>query len=196
MQETFSYLEPVFKAEVGAEYIFSDRIELYLGTRQITRGTGDTSNTVFSYTAADVEVFNSETGADVTAAWLAYTGFSPGTVFSNNYDSATGGGYTVGNIEDFIALFGYATPTGAAYNTALGLTPGSRAIYRYTVAAVNTQYNPSLPASTGTLLGTQIEIIYTPYANPASTPTANNSAYEDITFLRIEGDIYDPPSEG
>jgi hypothetical protein len=176
--ETFSYLEPVFKAEVGAEYIFSDRIELYVGTRQITRGTGDTSNTVFSYTAADVEVFNSETGADVTAAWLAYTGFSPGTVFLNNYDSATGGGYTVGNIEDFIALFGYAPPTDAAYNTALGLTPGSRAVYRFTVAVVNTQYNLSLPASTGTLLGSQIEII------KPHTPTQHQ--HQPLTTLLMQ----------
>jgi hypothetical protein len=194
--ETFSYLEPVFKAEVGAEYIFSDRIELYLGYREITRGTGDTSNTVFSYTAADVEVFNSETGADVTSAWLAFTGFSPGTVFVNNYNSTTLGGRTVGTIRDEVALFGYAAPTSAGFNAALGLTPGSRAVFRETVSAVNTQYNPLLPASTGTLLGVQGEIIYTPYADPASTPTANNSAYADITFLRIEGDIYDPPSEG
>ena len=28
------------------------------------------------------------------------------------------------------------------------------------------------------------------------TPGADNSAYADITFLRVEGDIYDPPSEG
>lgn len=194
--ETFSYLEPVFKAEVGAENIFSSRIELYVGFRDITRGIGDTSNTTFSYTAADIEVFNSETGADVTAAWLTYTGYSPGIVFIRNFNSATGGGYTVGSIVDYVALIGYAPPTPADYNAALGLTAGSRAVYRETVAVVNTQYNPSLPASTGTLIGTQTEIIYTPYANPASTPTANNSAYADITFLRIEGDIYDPPSEG
>jgi hypothetical protein len=194
--ETFSYLDKVRKAEVGAEYIFSDRIELYLGFRTITRGTGDTSNTIFSYTAADVEVFNSETGADVTAAWLAYTGYSPGVVFVENYNATTGGGYTVGTVVDYVALLGYAPPTSAAYNTALGLTAGSRAVYRETTSVVNTQYNGSLPASTGTLVGTQNEIIYTPYADPASTPTANNSAYADITFLRIEGNIYDPPSEG
>jgi hypothetical protein len=191
--ETFSYLGQFFKAEVGAENVFSDRIELYQGIRQLTRGIGDTTNTVFKYT---VQVFNSDTGEDITAAWEAFSGISPGTEFAENLNPATGGGYAAGNIKDYVADDGYYAPTSNAFNTALGLEDGARAVYVETVTEVDTQYNPSLPASTGELLGTQSEFIYTPYADPESTPTADNSAYADITFLRVTGDIYDPPSEG
>lgn len=194
--DTYSFLEQLNKAEVNATYTFVNSIDLFLGARIITRGTGDTSNTVFGGTAADIQVFNSDNGADVTAAWLAFSNFAPGLEFVSNFNSATGGGKTVGTIEDIIASFGYIPPTSSAFNAALGLVPGSKAIFIQTVAFVNTQYNPLLPASTGTLLGIQEEILFSEYADPDVTPTADNSAYADITFLRVDGDIYDPPDEG
>jgi hypothetical protein len=193
--ETFSYLRPVTKAEVGFVDTIPVSYENYEGLRAITRGTGDTSNTVFIFTAADVQVFNSDTGADITATWLAYTGYSPSLQFLSNYDSTTGGGRTVGTIFDVVALFGYFAPDPVTA-AALGIPSGAKAVFQNTISIVNTQYNASLPVSTGTLIGVQEEYIETPYADPASTPSANNSAYADITFLRIEGDIYDPPSEG
>jgi hypothetical protein len=184
--ETFSYLDQFFKAEVGAEGTSSDRVGLYQGVRRITRGTGDITNTVFSGT---ITLFNSDTGEDVSAAFFAFLGISPATLFFF-------AGNAAGTIRDFIAESGYSAPTSNAFNTALGLTPGSRLVSRLTVTEVNTQYNPLLPASTGELFGTQDEVIYSPYPDPESTPTADNSAYADITFLRVTGDIYDPPSEG
>lgn len=193
--ETHSYLNQLNKAEVNFTYTEVQDPSLYYGARIITRGTGDTSNSVFISTAGDAQIFNSDTGADVTAAWLTYTGYSPSLQFLNNYNAATGGGYTVGTINDLVALFGYFPPD-PGLATALGIPSGAKIIYQYTVSIVNNQYNVSLPASAGTLIGTQTEFIETPYANPASTPTANNSAYADITFLRINGDIYDPPEEG
>jgi hypothetical protein len=196
--ETFSYLDPVWKAEVGFVYTESYPAQsgIYYGLRQITRGTGDTTNTVFTFTAADIQVFNSDNGADVTAAWLTFQGLSPTVTFAGNLNSTTGGGFAVGYIQDVIALAGYTDSGAGGIAAALGIPTGARLVFQYTVAVVDTQYNPSLPASTGTLIGIQYEKIETPYANPASTPTANNSAYADTTFLRINGDIYDPPSEG
>jgi hypothetical protein len=196
--ETFSYLEQPYKAEVGFTFTNSYNVDagIYTGTRTITRGTGDTSNTVFTYTAADIQVFNSDNGADVTTAWLTFTGYSPGTLFAENLNTTTGGGRTVGTIVDYVALIGYIALGAGGIAAALGIPAGAKPIFQNTISVVNTQYNASLPASTGTLTGTQYEIIQTPYANPASTPTANNSAYADITFLRIQGNIYDPPSEG
>jgi hypothetical protein len=193
--DTYSYLEPVRKAEINATFTISDPVDSYVGFRIITRGVGDTTNTVYSYTGADLELYNSDTGADVTAAWFAYTGYSPSIVFLVNYNPATGGGFAVGTIQDLVATFGYFPPD-PSLNAALGLPAGSNLISVSTITAVNTQYNPALPASTGTLYGEQNEVIDTPYPDPSSTPTANNSAYADITFLRIQGDIYDPPSEG
>jgi hypothetical protein len=196
--ETFSYLGQLLEAEVGFVWTESFAIDsgVYTGARLLTRGTGDTSNTVITYTGADLQVFNSDNGADVTTAYFTFTGFSPATVFAENFNSATGGGFTSGTLRDNIALFGYAEFGASGIAAALGIPAGARPIFQITVDAVNTQYNPSLPASSGTLIGVHREIVQTPYADPASTPSANNSAYADITFLRIEGDIYDPPSEG
>jgi len=196
--ETFSYLGEVFKADAGFVYTESSAVDagVYTGFRTITRGTGDTSNTVFSYTAADIQVFNSDDGADVTAAWLAFTGYAPGVTFVENYNSSTGGGRIVGTIVDQIALYGYIELGAGGIAAALGIPAGAKPVFQKTVDTVDAQYNPSLPVSTGTLTGVQNEVVQTPYSNPASTPTADNSAYADITFLRVDGDIYDPPSEG
>lgn len=196
--ETFSYLGQLLKAEVDFVWTESLAIDsgVYTGIRILTRGTGDTSNTVITYTGADLQVFNSDNGADVTAAYFTFTGFSPATVFAENFNPATGGGFTSGTLRDNIALFGYIELGTGGIAAALGIPAGAKPIFQITVDAVNTQFNPSLPASTGTLIGVQREVVQTIYSNPASTPSANNSAYADITFLRIEGDIYDPPSEG
>jgi hypothetical protein len=193
--DTYSTLQPLLKAELNSKYTEVLPVDPYVGARFITRGSGDTTNTVFSFTAADVQVFNSDTGADVTSEWLTWAGYSPALIFLNNYNSTTGGGLAVDTIEDGIAGGGYQPPD-PTFSSALGLPPGSNAVFIYTVTDVDTQYNPSLPASTGTLLGTQAEFVFTPYADPDVTPTADNSAYADITFLRVDGDIYDPPDEG
>ncbi len=193
--ETYSYLDEVFKSTTGFVKTDQIRYDAYSGFRQRTIGTGDTTNSVFTYRAADVKVYNSDTGADVTAAWLAYTGFSPGTTFASNYNPATGGGYASGTIVDYVALIGYGPPD-PAFAAALGVPAGAYAVFQTTVFQSFIQYNPALPISTGTLVGTQLEWIYSPYANPASTPSADNSAYADITFLRVNGDIYDPPEQG
>jgi hypothetical protein len=191
--ETYSYLQPLIKAEVGHDFTYSDDgilgdSEFYVGERYRFLGTGSIANTAASHTAADVTVFNSDTGADVTAAWLAATGIPPSTVFLYGLSPA-------GTIIDFVALGGLY-PSDPVLRAALGLPSGARAVYQAEIQNVTNQYDPLLPADTGTFEGLQIEKIISPYADPASTPTANNSAYADITFLRIEGDIYDPPSEG
>ena len=191
--ETYSYLQPLIKAEVGHVFTYSDEgllgdSEFYVGERYRFLGTGSIANTAATHTAADVTVFNSDTGADVTAAWLTATGIPPSTVFVYGLQPA-------GTIIDFVAISGLY-PSDPVLRAALGLPSGARAVYQAEIQNVTNQYDPLLPADTGTFEGLQIEKILSPYANPASTPTANNSAYADITFLRIEGDIYDPPSEG
>ena len=194
--ETYSYLSTLYQAQVDSTFIEVISADFYEGTKEITRGTGDTSNSVFFVATDSLEVFNSSTGADVTTAFFTFIGItpSPSVKFAYNTISSGGvviGGKTVGTIEDL----GVGAPD-SAFNTALGLPPGASAIFVNTVTEVNNQVNMLNPASTGTLTGVQREFVISPYANPASTPTANNSAYADITFLRINGDIYDPPSEG
>jgi hypothetical protein len=196
--ETFSYLEHALQAEVG--FIWTEIypvFPIYNGFRRITRGTGDTGNSAIIITAADVLVFNSDDGSDITAAWLAFHGYSPEVKFTYNanfdggiFDGTCG---QPGEIEDLIALVGYGRISSAG---SLGIPAGAKMIFQNTVTEVTNQLNSSLPASTGTLTAVQYEVVETPYPDPESTPTADNSAYADITFLRVTGDIYDPPTGG
>jgi hypothetical protein len=191
--ETFSYLEQALQAEVG--FIWTEIypvFPVYYGARRITRGTGDTGNSAIIITAADILVFNSDDGSDITAAWLAFHGYSPEVEFAYNYDD-DGTCSQPGEIVNYIALDGYYQFSLAS---SLGIPAGAKMIFQNTVTEVTNQFNLSLPASTGTLTAVQYEIIETPYPDPESTPTADNSAYADITFLRVTGNIYDPPSEG
>ena len=254
--ETYSYLAQLFQTVVGSTYTYSFNPYSYTYSRIITRGLGDTSNTVATFTGNDIFAFNSDNGADISAAFLASQGWTLATVFTVNLNSATGGGLTVGTITPEVV----SAPGAPGF---LGIPDGARLVLQFTIATVNTQYNPALPASTGTLYGVQAEIIESPYDNLSGTysqsgttvtvtatahgltagntvyveitsgngvegtytvatvpnansftytagtslttsgnlylpltPSADNSAYADITFLRVEGDIYDPPSEG
>ena len=68
---------------------------------------------------------------------------------------------------------------------------------RYENAVIDNQINTSNPASTGTLEGVQIEDHLSTYPDPSSPPaSADFTTFADITFLEIDGDIYDPPSSG
>jgi hypothetical protein len=254
--ETYSYLSQLQKAEAGATYTYSYDPYSYYTHREIARGLGDTSNTVMLLTANDVQAFNSDDGTDITAGYWAYRGWISSTLLALNLNTSTGGGNTVGTITEF----GTLSPESPGF---LGIPQGARLVIQFTITSVNTQYNLSLPASTGTLYGVQAENIESPYdyltgtysqsgttvtvtatahglaigntvyieitsgngvegtyivatvpnANTFTytagtsqttsgnlylplTPGADNSAYADITFLRVEGDIYDPPSEG
>jgi len=154
--ETYSYLSQLQKAEVGAVYTYSYNPSNYYTTRFITRGIGSTSNTVIELTFNDMYAFNSDNGADITSAYLAYLGLDPTDVAIINYNPATGGGFTVGTIDDF----GTQAPLGPGF---LGIPAGARLVIQFTITAVNTQFNPALPASTGTLYGVQQENIESPY---------------------------------
>ena len=154
--ETYSYLSQLIKAEAGFTYTYSFDPYSYYTSRLITRGLGDTSNTVATFTGNDVFAFNSDDGTDISAAYLAYQGWTFATQLAVNLNPATGGGFTVGSIQEQ----GTAAPQSPGF---LGIPAGARLVVQYTIAAVNTQYNPALPASTGTLYGVQQENIESPY---------------------------------
>jgi hypothetical protein len=96
-------------------------------------------------------------------------------------------------VIDWISAVGYFAPDPSFY-TAIGSSGSITNIW--SVTGVNNQYDAGTPASTGTLEGVQYEYVVSKYADPASTPTADNSSYADITFLKVVGDIYDPPDAG
>ena len=154
--ETYSYLSQLAKATAGSVYTYSYDPYSYYTTRLITRGLGDTSNTVATLTGNDVFAFNSDDGTDISAAYLAYKGWTISTLLGINFNPATGGGFTVGSIYEA----GTIAPQSPGF---LGIPAGARLVIQFTIAAVNNQYNPALPASTGTLYGVQQENIESPY---------------------------------
>ena len=148
--ETYSYLSQLAKAEVGAVYTYSFDPYSYFTSRQIIRGSGDTSNIAATLTGNDVFAFNSDDGTDISAAYLAYRGWTSITPLILSTPGA------VGTINEL----GTSSPRSPGF---LGIPAGARLVIQFIIAAVNTQYNPALPASTGTLYGVQAENIESPY---------------------------------
>jgi len=175
-----------------------------------TFGTGDTSNTTFIMSA---QVFDAETGDNVTTAYQTFIGASDMNFGFNQRFSSTGtflGGKTVGTIEDLAVDFNNgnllppinATTVAAGIYTqsdlnALNAVSGSRTkfIFKYTFVSVNNQANPSNPASTGTLDGVQNEQIVGTSAVIQNTSN-NNSSFADITFLATSGNLFETPGSG
>ena len=191
---TYSYLEPLEKVGTVTQRL-PDFVNFYNRVRNITRGTGDTTNAVLKTSFANFTAFDNATGTDVTALVLTALGItSPSTTFNYwNLNFTTNSGIAVGTIRTFPSS-GLTAPDAAAW-TSLGLTGAPTFVYE-NVALVN-PYNPALPASTGTLDGIQREFFLSEYADPAAPPgTADYTNFADITFLEINGDIYDPPSDG
>ena len=187
--ETYSYLSQLQKAEAGATYTYSYDPYSYYTHREIARGLGDTSNTVILLTANDVQAFNSDDGTDITAGYWAYRGWISTTLLALNLNTSTGGGNTVGTITEF----GTIPPESPGF---LGIPQGARLVIQFTIASVNTQYNLSLPASTGTLYGVQAENIESPYdyltgtysqsgTTVTVTATAHGLAISDTVYIEI-----------
>ena len=194
--DTYTYLTDT----IGTSGDWTERQD-YLSTsywqyRTVARGSGTVTNSVIE---ATLEIYDNVSGADLTTAYFAALGLPTNTVFGFNYSTnyiqngtAPVAG-AVGAVQDYVAVFGYNAPD-AAFWTGIGSSGNVSAVY--TISGVNNQADPGYPASTGTLEGVQYEYVVSKYADPASTPTADNSAFADITFLKVVGNIYDPPESG
>lgn len=191
--ETYSYVTEVLPSS-GESTVREDWFNgLYGGIRTVARGTGDTSNSVILYT---IQVFDNVTGADISAAYFTAAGLPSNTQFAVNQTGLAA--YGCGLVDtplDFIDNPNYGTGLVDPSSFWLSFSSGSTTFKR-TVVGVNNQFYIANPASTGTLTGVQTEYVISKYPNPASTPTADNSSYADITFLKVVGDIYDPPEAG
>ena len=168
----------------------------YWQYRTVARGSGDVTNSIIE---ATLEIYDNVSGSDLTTAYFTAIGLPTNTVFGFNYStnyilngtSPVCG--AVGVVEDYVSALGYNAPD-AAFWTGIGSSGNVSAVY--TISGVNNQADAGYPASTGTLEGVQYEYVVSKYADPASTPTADNSAFADITFLKVVGNIYDPPDSG
>ena len=164
-----------------------------------TFGTGDTSNIVFFVTR---QVFDAETGANVTNAWATYTGYPANQQFSINqsYNSSTGRyqGRAVGTVESFFGSNNtLLAPLSGSNLAALKQVSGGRTkfVFKYTFVSITNQHDTQLPASTGTLDGVQGEFTIGTSATIQNTSN-NNSSFADITFLASSGNLYETPASG
>lgn len=196
---TFSYLSELFKAEVGAKSIqrLVDNSQYYNNSLLITRGVGDTTNSVMFVATSNFEVYDNGTGADLTAAYFAAIGITPSPTTYFVYNAIISGGsiigaHPVGYIQN-LPIYPLNLPN--FFYLSIGAT-GSVTITQE-VSIVNNQANPSNPPSTGTLYGMQYEYHLSEFADPNSPPgTEDYTAFADITFLQVDGNIYDPPDAG
>ena len=209
--DIYTYLVEIIKASSGSSLRNEpDFGKDYQNERVITRGTGDTSNTTY---IVSMQVFDAETGDNVTTAYQNWLGYSNLEFrYNGRYDNSGNliGGKTVGTLEDYAVLLNNgnllppinATTVAAgeySQSTLNGLNAisGGRTkfIFKNTFVSLNTQTNTSNPASTGTLEGVQSEMIVGTSATIQNTSN-NNSSFADITFLATSGNLYEEPTAG
>jgi len=196
--DIYSFLNPVVKPSGSTLQANPDERLDFFNSRTKTLGTGDTSNITFT---ASLQVFDSETGANITTAYNTFIGATTSNyIFNATLDSSGNvtGGRTVGTIFDlanFAGITGLFEPS--PYNSALQQVSGGRTkfTFKYTFVSIDNQTNTSNPASTGTLEGTQEEIIIGTSTTIQNTSN-NNSSFADITFLSTSGTLYEQPSSG
>jgi hypothetical protein len=197
-----AYYVSLFESPKGFIQRFNPNIETYFyNERLITRGEGDTTNSTWSVPGTAIKAFEIETGIDRTADYWAGTSGAANFTFNFNarffQGGAIAGGYAVGFVNPFSIPIGtFGAPFDSNFFTTLFGT-SSPCLIVYPEATVNKQSNPSNPASTGELYGLELEEAYSPVQNPSAFPsTYDFTAFSDITFLEIDGDIYDAVQQG
>jgi hypothetical protein len=197
-----AYYVSKFQSPKGFIERWNPNIETYFyNNRLITRGEGDTTNSTWSVPGTAIKAFEIETGIDRTADYWAGTSGAANFTFNFNatffQGGAISGGYAVGFVNPFSIPIGtFGAPFSSNFFTILFGTSNPCLIV-YPEATVNKQSNPSNPASTGQLYGLELEEGYSPVSNPAAFPSSYDfTVFSDITFLEIDGDIYDAVQQG
>lgn len=194
---TYSYLQPIF-GDGGWTDRWARYDLFYTARYQTTRGVGDTTNSIVKYYQTDIKVIEQETGVDVTASYWAALGItpSPSSFYALNAvlsGTTIVGGNPVGTTVRYPTT-GYDSPYAAIWS-ALGAS--GPIAYIVENAVIDDQVYSLNPPSSGTLYGIQTEQHISTYADPSSPPSsADFTSFADITFLEIDGDIYDPPTSG
>ena len=206
--DIYTYLTELYKPASGT-YLenVGDLGKDFTGERYKTFGTGDTSNTTF---VMSLQVFDAETGDNVTSAYQTFLGASDMEFGFNQKFDNTGfiGGRNPGEIFDLISTFGGLVPpinsttvadgtyTQANLNALNAVSSGrTKFINKWTFVSSTNQAIPSNPASTGTLDGVQQETTIGTSTTIQNTSN-NNSSFADITFLATSGNLYETPDAG
>lgn len=198
--DTNSFIDFVATKE-GFKEPISDFYNFYHNQFELTIGAGDTSNTVINHTGTGLRVFEVISGDDRTSAYLANISPATGGI---KYNASLTAGRAVGTIFNFfnVALGQYNIPTSQEsdpanqpHYTVYGSSAEDRPVTferQSGSGSIDTQEDTSLAATDDTLGGVVFETHLSPVADPTNFPsTYDFTDYADITFLEIQGDIYD-----
>ena len=216
----YSYLTSIIPASSGSPTMirFPDKSKESFIFNYFTHGTGDTTNTIFD---SNFQIFDAETGVDVTNATNinSLLAIPPNNLEAfnvrrdgNGFQGNIIGGQPVNHIHSFTnftngALFiplNSTTVASSLYtqqqlNDLLAISNGNTLFnFKYTFNAINNQINTNNPPSTGTLTGVQIEFIIGDNNKDHMETYTNldNSSFADITFLLVGGQLFESPFEG
>jgi hypothetical protein len=167
----------------------------------LTIGSGDTDNSVIQFTGDNYQAWDSVTGADLTSTYFSNLGISdPSTyTFTFNRRPRSGvqlGGQPIGGIDRGIVTQGgvlgdlFAKISNATTYASFGTSNPPNE--KWSNGTVNNQYITTNPADTGTLGGVVAEYAASPVQDPTNPGSGFDfTDYADITFLEIQGNIYD-----
>lgn len=163
----------------------------------LTIGSGDTTNSVIEVTGDNFQAWDSVTGTDVTSAYWTSLGVSDPATYTFRFNrrprgGPIQGGFAVGTIDRGQSVLGDLFPT-ISNSTAYASYGTSNPVnIKYENGTINNQVNTSNPATTGTLGGVVAEYAASPVADPTNPGSGFDfTDYADITFLEIQGNIYD-----
>ena len=201
-----SFINTVEKPTGYKEYL-ADFYTQYYNQFFLTIGSGDTTNTIFTIPGTELRVFEIETGDDRTSDYFSNLGLSPSAVsFGYNIKvplpASSREAYDIGDIHGIVggpSIGNYQPPRNtlsSPSNTwwvAYGSSAEDEPIGReFGSGTVDNQFNTTIAATDETLGGIVIEIHMSPVADPTNFPSSYDfTDYSDITFLEIQGDLYD-----
>ena len=185
----------------------------YWNEFQLTLGSGDTSNTVIKVSGSDLRVFEVESGDDRTSAYWTGVGLTPSaTTFVFNSKNSLLGSEEAWEVDDIrhwsnsYCTSGDASDCPGEWELPLNVefpgfgwwdNKGSSSAdlpvaWEYKQGTIDTTYRSSGTATDDTLTGVVVEYHISPVADPTSFDSTHDfTDYADITFLEIQGDIYD-----
>lgn len=166
---------------------------VYSQFRSKTIGTGDTTNTVIFVNGTDYKAIEIATGTDRTSNFWSVVGLNPATTTFYYNAVYSGGVVTAGRAVGTITgdtVGSWSSPIANYWSTFFGANGPCMDVFE--AATENKQINTSNPASTGTLECVVVEQAISPVADPTSFPSSYDfTVFSDITFLGVEGNIYD-----
>ena len=203
--DAVSFIERVEKPG-GYKQAHPDFYNNYYNELDLTIGSGDTSNTTFEINGSTLRVWEVESGTDRTTAYWTSQGVAASSInFGSNFKFISGStfeGHSVGDIRSFYGLSAGsynaptklgATPSLQAYYTIYGSTAEDKPVaWEFGSGTIDTQTNSAKTATDETLGGVVVETHLSPVADPTNPDSSHDFIdYADITFLEIQGDIYD-----